>query len=36
MHTEHVFLPGFETKTERGRLGVPRPLGFPIIPIRID
>lgn len=33
---QHVFLPGFETKTERGRLGMPSPLGFTIIPIRND
>ena len=31
-----VFLPGFETKTERGRLGIPSSLEFSIIPIRND
>jgi hypothetical protein len=29
-----VFLPGFETKTERGRLSMPSPLGFSVIPDR--
>ena len=33
---QHMFLPGFETKMERGRLSMPRPLGFSIIPVRND
>ena len=31
-----IFPPGFETNTERGSLGMPRPLRFSIIPVRID
>ena len=29
-----IFPPGFETKTEWGRLGMPSPLGFTVIPDR--
>ncbi len=31
-----VFPPGFETKAERGRLGMPSPLGFSITPVQND